>query len=57
MHAHLAQFRYSTVRGRVNLAGDTPLAEFLTRSRSGHCEYFATAAALLLRAAGILRAT
>ena len=53
VHAHLAQFRYSTVRGRVNLAGDTPLAEFLTRSRSGHCEYFATAAALLLRAAGI----
>ncbi|MEZ4526905.1 MAG: transglutaminase-like domain-containing protein, partial [Desulfobacterales bacterium] len=31
----------------------TPLADFLLRSRTGHCEYFATAAVLLLRAAGI----
>ncbi len=30
-----------------------PLEEFLTVSRSGHCEYFATAAVLLLRQAGI----
>jgi len=29
------------------------LADFLLRSRSGHCEYFATATILLLRAAGI----
>jgi hypothetical protein len=31
----------------------TPLAEFLLTRRSGHCEYFATATTLLLRAAGI----
>ena len=31
----------------------SPLEDFLTRSRSGHCEYFATATTLLLRAAGI----
>lgn len=31
----------------------TALSQFLTTNRSGHCEYFATAAALLLREAGI----
>ncbi|GBC60856.1 transglutaminase [Desulfonema ishimotonii] len=31
----------------------TPLAHFLLKYRSGHCEYFATATVLLLRAAGI----
>jgi hypothetical protein len=31
----------------------TPLQEFLIRTRSGHCEYFASAAVLLLRVAGI----
>ena len=31
----------------------TPLADFLLRTRSGHCEYYATATVLLLRAAGI----
>ncbi|MDH5762389.1 MAG: transglutaminase domain-containing protein [Nitrospinota bacterium] len=30
-----------------------PLKEFLMQTRKGHCEYFATAAALLLRQAGI----
>jgi transglutaminase-like putative cysteine protease len=30
----------------------TPLGRFLVEHRSGHCEYFATAAVLLLRAAG-----
>ncbi|QJT10688.1 transglutaminase-like domain-containing protein [Oceanidesulfovibrio marinus] len=45
-------FSYSVVleRNRPEL---TPLQEFLTVSRSGHCEYFATAATLLLRQAGI----
>jgi hypothetical protein len=41
----------------LNLAGkegnSTPLANFLLQTRSGHCEYFATATTLLLRAAGI----
>lgn len=31
----------------------TALGDFLTRTRAGHCEYFATATVLLLRAAGI----
>jgi hypothetical protein len=31
----------------------TPLSDFLARSRSGHCEYFATATTLLLREAGV----
>ncbi len=33
--------------------GGTPLANFLLRTRAGHCEYFATAATLLLRKAGV----
>ncbi|GMQ76818.1 MAG: hypothetical protein BMS9Abin01_2115 [Gammaproteobacteria bacterium] len=33
--------------------GATPLADFLFRTRSGQCEYYATATVLLLRAAGI----
>lgn len=45
-------FRYSLIqRGRY--AGATPLTDFLSRIRQGHCEYFATATVLLLRAAGI----
>jgi hypothetical protein len=46
------QFRYTTFLERHD-PGATPLAEFLERSRSGHCEYFATATVLLLRAAGV----
>lgn len=33
--------------------GPDALEDFLTRTRAGHCEYFATATVLLLRAAGI----
>jgi transglutaminase-like putative cysteine protease len=44
-------FRYSLEQGRN--ANYAPLSHFLLRSRSGHCEYFATSTALLLRAAGI----
>lgn len=32
---------------------NSPVSDFLLRSRSGHCEYFATATVLLLRGAGI----
>jgi transglutaminase-like putative cysteine protease len=32
---------------------DTPLSRFLLETRSGHCEYFATATVLLLRQLGI----
>jgi hypothetical protein len=31
----------------------SPMVDFLHRSKAGHCEYFATATALLLRAGGI----
>lgn len=50
---HLATFRYATYRDQPAPAGSTPLAEFLVRWKSGHCEYFAAATTLLLRAAGI----
>ena len=47
-----ANFRYSLYRqapdGEVSA-----LEDFLRRSRAGHCEYFATATVLLLRAAGV----
>lgn len=45
-------FRYSTYL-RAPAGEDSALADFLVRSRSGHCEYFATATVLLLRAAGV----
>lgn len=35
------------------LSGSDPVAEFLFDHRRGHCEYFATAAAVLLRSAGV----
>jgi len=44
-------FSYSLVQEAE--AQYAPLSDFLLRSRSGHCEYFATTTALLLRAAGI----
>ncbi len=45
-------FQYSRFLGE-HRSNTTPLSEFLQSSRSGHCEYFATATVLLLRAAGI----
>jgi transglutaminase-like putative cysteine protease len=50
------QFRYTPVLAVPALAPtDTNsfVAPFLTQTRAGHCEYFATAAVLLLRKAGI----
>jgi transglutaminase-like putative cysteine protease len=45
-------FRYSlNLTGHAS--GESDLADFLLRQRTGHCEYFATATVLLLRAAGI----
>lgn len=46
------RFQYSTWQGPRG-GGRTPLAEFLLATRSGHCEYFASATTLLLRGAGI----
>jgi len=45
-------FKYSLVLSTKG-SSSTPLSEFLLKSRTGHCEYFATAAVLLLRASGI----
>jgi len=53
IHDHLAGFAYSTYREGSMLPGRTPLEDFLLHSKSGHCEYFAAATTLLLRAAGI----
>ncbi len=44
------RFRYSVFQDH---AGADPLRDFLLKTRTGHCEYFASAATLLLRAAGI----
>jgi hypothetical protein len=45
-------FHYSLYQ-EAGKAGARPLADFLLKTRSGHCEYFATATVLLLRAGGI----
>ena len=42
-----------TLTQRVPPAGVTPVEHFLRNTRAGHCEYYATASVLLLRAAGI----
>ena len=50
-----AKFSYSTWLGpdKVARTNETALSRFLLQSRSGHCEYFATATVLLLRELGI----
>jgi hypothetical protein len=50
-----ANFSYSTWLGpdKAARANETSLSRFLLQSRSGHCEYFATATVLLLRELGI----
>jgi hypothetical protein len=46
------KFTYSTWQGpdHTHHTNETPLGRFLLQTRSGHCEYFATATVLLLRA-------
>ncbi len=44
-------YRYSL--GRANDGASDPLARFLFVTRAGHCEYFASAMAVLLRTQGI----
>jgi hypothetical protein len=47
-------FRYTTWQEpRRRRSNETPLMEFLLKTRAGHCEHFATATVLLLRAAGV----
>ncbi len=45
-------FSYSTFR-KGNAFNQSAMEDFLLRNRSGHCEHFASATVLLLRAAGI----
>jgi len=40
-------------RGKAPISRSNAISIFLTEHRQGHCEYFATAASLLLRAAGV----
>lgn len=51
IQAALHRFRYTTrlESGRA----DSPLEDFLFRTRAGHCEYFSTAMAVLLRSMGV----
>ena len=54
----LNEFFHNNFYYSLNLAAPpqkniTPLQYFLQHTRTGHCEYFATASVLLLRAAGI----
>ena len=44
------QFAYSL---EMKASGDQPLADFLFNIRAGHCEYFASAMAIMLRTQGI----
>lgn len=44
------QFGYSL---EMKAGGEQPLADFLFRVREGHCEYFASAMAIMLRTQGI----
>jgi hypothetical protein len=45
-------FRYATFQSKP--AGEnSPMVDFMLRTRAGHCEYFATATVLLLRSAGV----
>jgi hypothetical protein len=49
------KFQYASYLTTAHAAttNETPLARFLLHTRSGHCEYFATATTLLLRHAGV----
>jgi len=49
----LENFRYTTWLEASRSNAPTPLANFLTETHAGHCEYFASATTLLLREAGI----
>jgi transglutaminase-like putative cysteine protease len=46
------QFTYS-LKQKSKQKNSTPIVNFLSNTRSGHCEFFATATVLLLRQAGI----
>jgi transglutaminase-like putative cysteine protease len=45
-------FQYATFQARA-AREPSPMVDFMRRTRAGHCEYFASATVLLLRAAGL----
>ncbi len=50
-YLHSSRFKYTlTIAGKP---GDDPLARFLFDTHSGHCEYFASSMAVMLRTLGI----
>ncbi len=51
-HWFATVFTYQTYQ-EPQRSGPSPLLRFLSETHAGHCEYFATASVLLLRAAGI----
>jgi transglutaminase-like putative cysteine protease len=53
VNQYFSSFRYTTFRDKPVPAGQTALGDFMTQTRAGHCEYFAAATALLLRAGGV----
>jgi hypothetical protein len=51
---YFSEFKYSTWQERPQRYGEmSPLSLFLLETKSGHCEYFATATVLLLQRLGI----
>lgn len=46
------QYNYTTYKA-ARLDGPTPVDDFLFRTREGHCEYFSSATALMLRAVDV----
>ena len=48
-------FRYSTYQSASDVGdgSESPLARFLLKTRTGHCEFYATATVLLLRQLGV----
>ena len=53
IQAHLQSGQYTYTTDLPPMEGDDPIASFLFSSQRGHCEYFATAMALMLRAEGV----
>jgi protein-glutamine gamma-glutamyltransferase len=52
LHANFSYSSYLT-KEHAATSNETALARFLLKERTGHCEYFATAATLLLRKAAV----
>lgn len=51
VESYLSRFRYTLTL--ESGSAERPIEDFLFRTRAGHCEYFSTAMAVLLRAVGV----